>query len=113
MNRCIDGDVVAVEVFPESEWRAPADEVVDQDGMKAQILRPAAIWLIGFVVYVAALKNDDPDNSDAEEGEGVDDSEERLLQRELRQSAKTTKKAASEKQPTGKVVGVIKRNWRA
>jgi exosome complex exonuclease DIS3/RRP44 len=32
MNRSVQGDVVAVEVFPESEWRAPADEVVDQEG---------------------------------------------------------------------------------
>lgn len=32
MNRSVDGDVVAVQVYPESEWKAPADEVVDQDG---------------------------------------------------------------------------------
>lgn len=31
MNRAVQGDVVAVEVFPESEWKAPADEVVDQE----------------------------------------------------------------------------------
>lgn len=31
MNRSVDGDVVAVEVFPESEWKVPGDEVVDQD----------------------------------------------------------------------------------
>lgn len=33
MNRAVQGDVVAVEVFPESEWRAPTDAVVDQEGM--------------------------------------------------------------------------------
>ena len=32
MNRAIQGDIVAVEVFPESEWKAPGDEVVDQEG---------------------------------------------------------------------------------
>ena len=32
MNRAVQGDVVAVEVFPESEWKAPADEVIDQEG---------------------------------------------------------------------------------
>jgi exoribonuclease R len=32
MNRAVHGDVVVVEVFSESEWKAPADEVVDQDG---------------------------------------------------------------------------------
>lgn len=31
MNRVVDGDIVVVEVFDESEWKAPADEVVDQD----------------------------------------------------------------------------------
>ena len=31
MNRSTNGDIVVVEVFPESEWKAPADEVVDQD----------------------------------------------------------------------------------
>ena len=32
MNRAVQGDIVAVEVFLESEWKAPADAVVDQDG---------------------------------------------------------------------------------
>lgn len=32
MNRAVQGDIVAVEIFPESEWKAPADEVVDQEG---------------------------------------------------------------------------------
>lgn len=31
INRATQGDIVAVEVFPESEWKAPADEVVDQE----------------------------------------------------------------------------------
>ena len=32
MNRSVDGDVVVVEIFPKSQWKAPGDEVVDQDG---------------------------------------------------------------------------------
>jgi exosome complex exonuclease DIS3/RRP44 len=32
MNRAVQGDVVVVEVFDESEWKAPADEVIDQEG---------------------------------------------------------------------------------
>lgn len=31
MNRAVNGDVVVVEVYSEKEWKAPADEVVDQD----------------------------------------------------------------------------------
>lgn len=33
MNRAVQGDIVVVEVFPEKDWKAPADEVVDQEGM--------------------------------------------------------------------------------
>jgi exosome complex exonuclease DIS3/RRP44 len=31
MNRAVHGDVVAVEILPEAEWKAEGDEVVDQD----------------------------------------------------------------------------------
>ena len=33
MNRAVHGDVVVVEVFPDSEWRAPGDDLIDQEGM--------------------------------------------------------------------------------
>ena len=39
MNRAIQGDIVAVEIFPESEWKAPADEVVDQEGDSRRLSR--------------------------------------------------------------------------
>lgn len=32
MNRAVQGDIVVIEVFPEKDWKAPADEVVDQEG---------------------------------------------------------------------------------
>ena len=32
MNRSVDGDIVAVEILPKSEWKAPDDEVVDEEG---------------------------------------------------------------------------------
>jgi exosome complex exonuclease DIS3/RRP44 len=93
MNRAVHGDVVVVEVFPEAEWSAPADEVVDQD---------------------STLKDDDAESSgdERDEDEANDDvssREKRLFAQE--QEAKQRK--AKERQPTGKVVGVIKRNWRA
>jgi len=37
MNRAVHGDVVVVEVFDESEWKAPADEVVDQEGASSSV----------------------------------------------------------------------------
>ncbi|KAJ8597115.1 RNB-domain-containing protein [Rhizopogon salebrosus TDB-379] len=87
MNRAVQGDVVVVEVFNESEWKAPTDEVIDQE---------------------ATLKNDDAEDSE-EEGDDllVHEHESKALR------AERTKKPPAEKQPTGRVVGVIKRNWRA
>lgn len=32
MNRAVNGDVVVVELLPEDEWKAPGEEVLDQDG---------------------------------------------------------------------------------
>ena len=32
MNRAVQGDVVVVEVFDKSDWKAPTDEVIDQEG---------------------------------------------------------------------------------
>jgi exoribonuclease R len=31
MNRVVQGDIVVVEVFGEQEWKAPTEEVIDQD----------------------------------------------------------------------------------
>ncbi|KAJ7600823.1 hypothetical protein C8J56DRAFT_1038453 [Mycena floridula] len=86
MNRAVHSDVVVVEVFPESEWKAPADEVVDQE---------------------VTLKNDDAEESGDEE-EGNQD----ILAKETKLQVES-KRQPSERQPTGRVVGVIKRNWRA
>lgn len=64
-------------------------------------------------LLLATLKNDDPDESDEE---GEDDgalAEQRERTMLARESANTRKSASTEKQPTGRVVGVIKRNWRA
>lgn len=55
----------------------------------------------------ATLKNDDAEESE-EEG---DDIEARAEEQALRADA--AKRKAAERQPTGRVVGVIKRNWRS
>ncbi|KAG8690408.1 exosome catalytic subunit dis3 [Ceratobasidium sp. 423] len=90
MNRSVQGDLVVVELLPESEWKAPADAVVDAD---------------------SAQRNDNPDDS-ASEGEHSDDED--VIQAKERQAARdTAARSPKEKQPTGRVVGVMKRNWRA
>ncbi|KIK69027.1 hypothetical protein GYMLUDRAFT_35068 [Collybiopsis luxurians FD-317 M1] len=89
MNRAVQGDIVVVQVFSEKDWKAPADEVVDQE---------------------ATLKNDDAEDSDEEN----DENGEQVLVKESRAlSGNSGQKALSERQPTGRVVGIIKRNWRA
>ena len=60
-----------------------------------------------YIFPPATLKNDDADDS-GDEGDGEDD-ELLIKERKLLQSEKRT----SEKQPTGRIVGIIKRNWRA
>ncbi|EJD52508.1 RNB-domain-containing protein [Auricularia subglabra TFB-10046 SS5] len=88
MNRAVQGDVVAVEVFAEKDWKAPLDEVIDQE---------------------VALKNDDAGGSDSEQEDSADEGEEELITKELTRQPK----ASMQKQRTGRVVGVIKRNWRS
>ncbi|KAL0580474.1 exosome catalytic subunit dis3 [Marasmius crinis-equi] len=90
MNRAVQGDVVVVEVFDKKEWKAPADEVVDQE---------------------ATLKNDDAEDS----GEEGDENGEEVIAKESQvlRNESSTQKPPSERQPTGRIVGVIKRNWRA
>ncbi|KAF8870959.1 hypothetical protein BD779DRAFT_1720386 [Infundibulicybe gibba] len=88
MNRAVQGDVVVVEVFHEREWKAPADEVVDQE---------------------ATLKNDDAEES----GDEADDNEAIEEKIEEQKALLDNSKRTSEKQPTGRIVGIIKRNWRA
>ncbi|EIW76973.1 RNB-domain-containing protein [Coniophora puteana RWD-64-598 SS2] len=89
MNRAVQGDIVVVEIFPEAEWKAPADEVIDQE---------------------TTLKNDDAESS----GDEREENEERMAEQERRAvRVSAEEKKAAEKQPTGRIVGVVKRNWRA
>ncbi|KAG8744793.1 exosome catalytic subunit dis3 [Ceratobasidium sp. 414] len=88
MNRSVQGDFVVVELLPESEWKAPADAVIDAE---------------------SAQRNDNPD--DASEGDQSDD--EAVDQHERLAARDTAARNPKEKQPTGRVVGIMKRNWRA
>jgi hypothetical protein len=57
-----------------------------------------------------ALRDDDAED---DEGAGVVDKETKDAQKETMDVDDETKKKPREVQPTGRVVGVIKRNWRA
>ncbi|KAF3076984.1 Exosome complex exonuclease dis3 [Trichoderma lentiforme] len=87
INRSIDGDVVVVELLPQDQWKSPSTKIIEEDTI---------------------TKNE---NADTEERQDfVSDKERKALQEEV----KRTQKASGENQlqPTAKVVGVVKRNWR-
>lgn len=88
-NRAVSGDVVVVEVLPKPQWKAPSTRIVEEETLN---------------------KNE---NAEVEEGEGeavVTEQERRALQEQV----KKTHGASTEgrPQPTARIVGVIKRNWR-
>lgn len=86
-NRAIQGDIVVVEVLPKWQWKAPSTKILEE---------------------VTVNRNE---NADIEDGEAViTEQERRALQEEVRRTQ--SKSAEGRLQPTARVVGVIKRNWR-
>lgn len=87
INRAVDGDVVVVEILPQDQWKQPSTKIIEEDTI---------------------TKNENADNDERQDF--ISARERKALQEE----AKKTQKGASETQPqpTAKVVGVIKRNWR-
>ncbi|KAL2799583.1 hypothetical protein BJX66DRAFT_293174 [Aspergillus keveii] len=86
-NRAISGDVVVIEVLPKDQWKSPSTKIVEEE---------------------IVTKNDNPDAGDNEAV--VTEREQRALQEEVRQAH--GKNLEGRPQPTAKVVGVVKRNWR-
>ncbi|KAL2828912.1 hypothetical protein BDW59DRAFT_39372 [Aspergillus cavernicola] len=86
-NRAISGDSVVIEVLPKDQWKSPSTKIVEEE---------------------VVTKNDNPD---AEDNEAVvTERERKALQDEVRQAH--GKNLEGRPQPTAKVVGVVKRNWR-
>lgn len=86
-NRAIQGDIVVIEVLPRGQWKAPSNKIIEE---------------------VTVNRNE---NAEIEGGETVTTEEER---RALHEEVKRTQSKTTEgrHQPTARVVGVIKRNWR-
>ncbi|KAL6878634.1 hypothetical protein J3F83DRAFT_243547 [Trichoderma novae-zelandiae] len=87
INRSIDGDVVVVELLPQDQWKSPSTKIIEEETI---------------------TKYENADTEDRQDF--VSDKERKALQEEV----KRTQKASGENQlqPTAKVVGVVKRNWR-
>ncbi|EGX90599.1 mitotic control protein dis3 [Cordyceps militaris CM01] len=86
INRAVDGDVVVVELLPQDQWKQPSTKIIEED---------------------TVTKNED---ADAEQQDFVSDREKKALQEQVRRTHKNS--SESQAQPTAKVVGIIKRNWR-
>ncbi|KAI1330819.1 RNB domain-containing protein [Xylariaceae sp. FL0255] len=88
INRSVDGDVVVVEVLPEDQWKSPSSQIIEEEVM---------------------TKDENADNDDAG-ADIVTEKERRALQDRVKKTKGSTTEATP--QPTAKVVGIIKRNWR-
>lgn len=87
-NRSISGDVVVVEILPKDQWRSASTKVIDEE---------------------EANQNENAENE--ETGDVVvTEAERRELQEQVKQAHSST--GENKLQPTARVVGVMKRNWR-
>ncbi|PWW79945.1 RNB-domain-containing protein [Tuber magnatum] len=87
INRSVHGDQVVVRVLPKDQWKHPSSKIIEEETM---------------------AKNDNPE---VEQFEAIETEQERKA---LIDEAKVSQGAIGEgkPQPTARVVGVIKRNWR-
>lgn len=88
-NRAVSGDVVVVEVLSKSQWKAPSTKIIEEEALN---------------------KNE---NAETEEGDGeavANEQERRVLQEDVKKTQ--GKSIEGRPQPTARIVGVIKRNWR-
>jgi len=89
INRAVDGDLVVVEVLPKDQWKEPSTQVIEEESL---------------------TKNENADADVEEGGDFVSEKERKALQEEVKRTH--TKSTEGHAQPTAKVVGVVKRNWR-
>jgi exosome complex exonuclease DIS3/RRP44 len=86
-NRAVSGDIVVVEILPRDQWKAPSTTIIEEETLN---------------------KND---NADEDDGETViSERERRALQEEVKRVHGQSTEGRP--QPTARVVGIIKRNWR-
>jgi exosome complex exonuclease DIS3/RRP44 len=88
-NRAVSGDVVVMEILPKDQWKAPSSKVIEEEDVN---------------------KNENAENEEDEREAIVTEQERRALQAEVKRTH--GKGVEGRPQPTAKIVGVIKRNWR-
>lgn len=92
LNRAVDGDIIAVELLPKSEWRTtPTGVVVDEEEEQAE---------------EESLKAEQEAAATAAKEDAV------MAEPEAEKPAAAETHKLDTPQPCGKVVGIIRRNWR-
>ncbi|KAF1324731.1 Exosome complex exonuclease rrp44, partial [Globisporangium splendens] len=95
INRAIDGDVVAIQLLPKSQWKKPSDSFAASGSAAAE-----------------ALEEDDDLEREKEEDERPEDIGVAEPTVPLEQAALIQSDLTLSIKPAGKVVGIIQRNWR-
>ena len=88
-NRAVSGDVVVIEILSKDQWKAPSSKVIEEEDVN---------------------KNENAENEEDEREAITTEQERRALQDEVKKTH--GKSSDGQHQPTAKVVGIIKRNWR-
>ncbi|KAF2771649.1 RNB-domain-containing protein [Teratosphaeria nubilosa] len=88
-NRAVSGDVVVIEILPKDQWKAPSSKVIEEEDVG---------------------KNENAEQDEDSPEAVVTEQERRALQDEVKKTH--GRNAEGQAQPTAKVVGIIKRNWR-
>ncbi|CAK7213919.1 exosome catalytic subunit dis3 [Sporothrix bragantina] len=110
INRAVDGDTVVVEVLPRDQWKQPSTKIIDEE---------------------TVTKNESADGGDGKDdaiggngrgGDLVSAKERKALQEEVKRTQTQAGQNAASKggkgepsnyvEPTARVVGIIRRNWR-
>ncbi|KAF8245100.1 RNB-domain-containing protein [Wilcoxina mikolae CBS 423.85] len=87
INRAVTGDLVVVELLPKDQWKQPSSKIVEEESLS---------------------KNDNPEMDQAEVIET--EQERKALVDEAKKSQGGS--VEGKPQPTAKVVGIVRRNWR-
>ena len=88
-NRAVSGDLVVIEVLPKVQWKAPSTKIIEGEDLN---------------------KNDNAETEEQENEAIVTEQERRVLQEDVKKTQ--GKVTEGRPQPTARIVGVIKRNWR-
>ncbi|EFX01838.1 exosome complex exonuclease exoribonuclease [Grosmannia clavigera kw1407] len=98
INRAVDGDVVVVEVLPRDQWKEPSTKMIDEAALTKN-----------ESAETAGEDAEDETTAAAAAADGTASARERKA---LQEEARRTQKGEAQVEPTARVVGVVRRNWR-